>query len=151
VALALIRELFEKGQADTAFLAEHATGVDALRSAAAPWTLERAAEVARIDVAHLALLARWYAEATPAVIRCGWGQERNRNGGAATMAILALPAIAGKFGVRGGGYTMSNSGAWGTDAERWIQCPVPDTRIVNMNQLGRALTEFGGHAAAGRG
>ena len=47
------------------------------------------------------------------MIRCGWGQERNRNGGAATMAILALPAVAGKFGVRGGGYTMSNSGAWG--------------------------------------
>jgi anaerobic selenocysteine-containing dehydrogenase len=142
IALALIRELFEKGQADTAFLAEHATGVDGLKAAAAQWTLARAAEVARVDVAHLALLARWYAEATPAVIRCGWGQERNRNGGAATMAILALPAIAGKFGVRGGGYTMSNSGAWGTDAERWIQCPVPDTRIVNMNQLGRALTEF---------
>ena len=34
------------------------------------------------------------------------------------MAILALPAVAGKFGVRGGGYTMSNSGAWDITAER---------------------------------
>ena len=50
------------------------------------------------------------------MIRCGWGLERNRNGGSAVAAVLALPAVAGKFGVRGGGYTMSNSGAWKLDA-----------------------------------
>ena len=47
------------------------------------------------------------------MIRCGWGLERNRNGGNAAAAILALPAVAGKFGVRGGGYTLSNSGVLG--------------------------------------
>ena len=53
------------------------------------------------------------------MIRCGWGPERNRNGGSAVAAILALPAVAGKFGVRGGGYTMSNSPAWrDIDTER---------------------------------
>ena len=52
------------------------------------------------------------------MIRCGWGLERNRNGGSAVAAILALPAVAGKFGVRGGGYTMCNSAAWKIDAER---------------------------------
>ncbi len=41
----------------------------------------------------LATLAEWYGTISPAVIRCGWGQERNRNGGRATMAILALPAV----------------------------------------------------------
>ena len=46
---------------------------------------------------------------SPALIRCGWGQERNRNGGNSSLAILALPAVAGKFGVRGGGYAMSNT------------------------------------------
>lgn len=142
IALALIRELFEQGQADLPFLDRHANGADALRAAAQPWTIARAAETARVSEDSLRLLARWYADASPAVIRCGWGQERNRNGGAATMAILALPAVAGKFGVRGGGYTMSNSSAYGQQAERWINCPAPDTRIVNMNQLGRALTEF---------
>ena len=30
---------------------------------------------------------------SPAVIRCGWGLERNRNGGHAVMAVLALPAV----------------------------------------------------------
>jgi len=58
------------------------------------------------------------------------------------MAILALPAVAGKFGVRGGGYTMSNSAAYGITAEALVDQPAPDTRVVNMNQLGRALTEY---------
>ena len=55
-------------------------------------------------------------ESSPALIRCGWGLERNRNGGNAAMAILALPAVGGKFGVRGGGYSMSNSASWNIDA-----------------------------------
>jgi anaerobic selenocysteine-containing dehydrogenase len=142
VALALIRALFAAGQADAAFLDAHADGVDALRAAAEPWTMARAASEAGVPAESLATLADWYGTIAPAVIRCGWGQERNRNGGSASMAILALPAVAGKFGVRGGGYTMSNSGAWGIRAERLIDTPAPATRIVNMNQIGRALTEF---------
>lgn len=142
VALSLLRHLFEGGHADAAFLQAHTTGADALRAAAAPWSFARAAEVARIPVEALEQLAAWYVATTPAVIRCGWGQERNRNGGAATMAILALPAVAGKFGVRGGGYTMSNSAAYGLAAETWIDTPKPNTRVVNMNHLGRALTEY---------
>ncbi len=142
VALSLIRDLFESGRADRSFLDAHTTGADSLRAAAASWTYARAAAVAGIDETQLRLLGDWYANTSPAVIRCGWGQERNRNGGAATMAILALPAVAGKFGVRGGGYTMSNSAAYGQAAESWIKSPAPDTRVVNMNQLGRALTEY---------
>src|SRR5206468_12154699 len=104
--------------------------------------IELAGAEAGADAAGLRRLAEWYGTTSPAVIRCGWGQERNRNGGSATMAILALPAVAGKFGVRGGGYTMSNSGAWGIKADPLIGVPAPPTRIVNMNRLGRALTEY---------
>ena len=53
--------------------------------------------------------AELYAATSPALVRCGWGLERNRNGGSAAAAVLALPAVAGKFGVRGGGFSMSNS------------------------------------------
>ena len=142
VALAVIRELFANGWSDRAFLDAHATGSDELQGAAEPWTIDRAAREADIDPTALTAFAKWYGTTSPAVIRCGWGQERNRNGGAATMAILALPAVGGKFGVRGGGYTMSNSGAWGITAETLIDVPAPPSRIVNMNQLGRALTEY---------
>ena len=143
VALSLHRFLFEEGHADQAFLAEHTTGAEQLRARAAEWTFERAADVAGIDAADLRRLAELYVATSPALVRCGWGLERNRNGGAAAAAVLALPAVAGKFAVRGGGYSMSNSTALGIKAAAWMNdTPEPPTRIVNMNHLGRALLEY---------
>jgi anaerobic selenocysteine-containing dehydrogenase len=141
VALSIHRYLFESGRADHAFLSAHADGVEPLRERARPWTFERAAAEAGIDAAALQRVAGMYADLSPALVRCGWGQERNRNGGSASMAILALPAVGGKFGVRGGGYTMSNSASWGI-TRTWIGAPEPDTRVVNMNHLGRALLDY---------
>lgn len=143
LALALHRVVFEGGFADEDFLAEHARGAADLRARANEWTIERAAEVAGIDPVALARFADLYRAASPALIRCGWGIERNRNGGSAAAAILALPAVAGKFRVRGGGFSMSNSSAFGIKAAAWMDdTPEPRTRLVNMNQLGRALLEF---------
>ena len=138
LALALHRELFRRGDADLDFLAEHATGVEELRRRAEPWTFARAAETTGIPEADIARCYEWYSTSSPSVIRCGWGVERNRNGGSAVAAILALPAVAGKFKVRAGGYTMSNSGAFRDVGRRE---PSPGTRIVNMNHVGRVLTD----------
>ena len=141
VALSIHRYLFEEGRADQAFLGAHTRNAGRLRERAAKWTFACAAAEAGVPAADLERLAQWYADASPALIRCGWGQERNRNGGSSSMAILALPAVAGKFGVRGGGYAMSNSSAWSIE-RTWIRDQEPPTRLVNMNQLGRALTEY---------
>jgi anaerobic selenocysteine-containing dehydrogenase len=140
IALSIHRHLFEEGLADARFIAEHTTGADRLRERAAAWTFERAARTSGVPEAGLRQLADDYASASPALIRCGWGLERNRNGGNAVMSVLSLPAVAGKFGVRGGGYSMSNSGAWNI-TRPWLGTE-PVTRVVNMNKLGRALTEF---------
>ena len=141
LALALIRWFFEQGKADEGFLAAHASGVDELRTRAERWTVAAAAEVTRLDSECIATFARWFAELSPAVVRCGWGLERNRNGGSACAAVLALPAVAGKFKVRGGGFTMSNSTAFPWDLESVVREPVPRVRRFNMVQLGRILTE----------
>jgi anaerobic selenocysteine-containing dehydrogenase len=142
VALAIHRFLFETGRADRAFLEAHTRGADELRAKAAPWTIDAAAAEAGIDAAALERFAELYASTSPAVVRCGWGLERNRNGGSAALAVIALPAVAGRFGVRGGGYTLSNSSAFGLKPADWIRTPEPATRVVNMNHLGRALLEY---------
>src|SRR4051812_33995855 len=141
IALAAIHWLFETAQADLAFLAEHATGAEELRRRAAGWTFERAAGVSGVPAGEIERFVHLYAEASPALIRTGWGMERNRNGGSAVAAALALPAVAGKFGVRGGGYTMSNSGIWGIDQAPAMAEPPPATRTVNMNLMGKTLLE----------
>jgi anaerobic selenocysteine-containing dehydrogenase len=140
VALAIIHALFERGHADLPFLAQHATGVDDLRARAGAWSIEAAAREAQIDPALLDQFVELYAASTPATLRCGWGMERNRNGGSAAAAVLALPTIAGKFGVRGGGYTMSNGDAnWTVNVEAAIQEPPTTTRKINMSEIGKAL------------
>ncbi|PYR70245.1 MAG: molybdopterin oxidoreductase, partial [Acidobacteria bacterium] len=140
VALSLHRYLFEEGHADEAFLQAHARGVERLRERARAWTFERAAAEADIPVETLRQVAELYASTRPALIRCGYGQERNRNGGSASLAILALPAVGGKFAERGGGYMMSNSASWGI-TNTWTGAQEPATRVINMNRLGRALLE----------
>ena len=139
VALAIHRHLFEEGLADDAFLDAHTTGADALRERAQEWSFERAADVSGVPAERLRQVADLYARTSPALVKCGWGLERNRNGGSAAAAVLALPAVGGKFGVRGGGYSMSNSATWGIE-RAWLRDGESASRAVNMNHVGRELT-----------
>jgi anaerobic selenocysteine-containing dehydrogenase len=143
LAVAMINELIRRTRVDRAFIERHTNGFDELARAAADWPLTRAAEVCQVPAHDIAALVEAYAAASPAVIRCGWGVERNRNGGSAVRAILGLPAVAGKFGVRGGGMTMSLSRAYPINSTALAR---PDlrrrpVRELNMVQLGRFLTE----------
>src|SRR5262245_10519447 len=73
VALALIAHLERQGAVASSFLAEHATGTDRLLARAREWPLERASKVAGVPASQIAALADAYAEADPAIVRCGWG------------------------------------------------------------------------------
>lgn len=139
VALAMIQLWRESGQLDTHFLSQHADGLEPLLQQAQTWSVERAAAEARVTPQEIRTLAQVYAASTPAIIRTGWGLERNRNGGHALAAILAMPALLGKFGVCGGGYTMSNSGAAQLDTNKIFGAVPWQTRIINQAQLGAAL------------
>jgi anaerobic selenocysteine-containing dehydrogenase len=140
VALAMIRLWREWGSLDQEFLAEHAVGLERLLEAAEGWPLERAADEAGVEAADIERLARVYADSNPALVRCGWGVERNRNGGQAVAAILAMPALLGKFGVPGGGYTLSNNGAARFDRDALLGPLDWATREINMTPLGEVLT-----------
>ncbi len=143
VALAMIGHLERTGAIDRGFLERHATGWEKLLERARTWTLERAAARARVEARDIAAIAEAYAEASPALLRCGWGLERNRNGESAVAAVLALPAVAGKFGTRGGGYALSTSDAYDVNDDRLAGAPEPNTRIINMVRIGRALEADG--------
>jgi len=139
IALAMIGVWDKAGQLDLDFLGRQADGLGPLLEQANMWTVERAADAARVSPDDIYTLAQAYAESSPAVIRTGWGLERNRNGGQALAAILAMPALLGKFGIRGGGYTMSNSGAAQLDAAKVFGAFSWQTRIINQTQLGAVL------------
>ncbi len=147
LALGLIHEWKKTGRIQHDFLRKHADGVDTMLAAAEEWPLEKAAATARVSLADARKLANVYAEATPAVLRIGWGLERNINGTRAMVALLAIPALLGKFGVRGGGYTLSNSGAAKLDTQKLFGGMSWTTREINMTRLAAALEGTGGDMA----
>jgi anaerobic selenocysteine-containing dehydrogenase len=141
VALAMIHYWQKNNLLDENFLKEHATRADILLEKAAAFDFEKASEIAKVPARDIEKLAELYAESNPAVIRIGWGLERNRNGGQAAAAILALPTLMGKFGVLGGGYTLSNSGTAKIATNKIADSVLWDSREVNMNLLGKYLLE----------
>ncbi len=141
IALAMIHYWHVNDLLDREFLQRHTVETEILLEKAAAFPLERAASMSGLKAEDIEKLARWYAETNPAVIRIGWGLERNRNGGQAAAAILAMPALLGKFGVRGGGYTLSNSAAAKLNNNKLVDSVPWNTRSINMNKLGRVLLE----------
>jgi len=142
VALAMINYLNEKNHIDWAFVKSNSLRWEKLIEEAGDWRLEKAAKIAGIEADDIIKLAEKYANTNPAIMRCGWGLERNRNGGQAVAAVMAMPALLNKYGVKGGGHTMSNSGAVKFDKTKIFTDFNWQTRILNMTRLDSILNEL---------
>ncbi len=141
VALAMVDFWRNNNLLDYDFINQNTKGVEVLLAAAADYPIAKAAQISGLADSDIERLARLYALHDPAVIRVGWGLERNRNGGQAVAAILAMPALLGKFGRKGSGYTLSNGGAYRIESDSLLDFPDWDTRTINMNQLGQVLVQ----------
>lgn len=146
LALALARAFAERGSLDQAFIDAHVDGVDGLLAAAEPWAPARAEEVCGVPAADIEWLADHWASVRPAMLRPGWGLERNRNGGAAWRAVLALPLLVGQFGELGGGVLGSTSAGPLLDGRGLARAvlgehPPPPGRELNMATVADWLTD----------
>src|SRR5262249_60483554 len=95
----------------------------------------------RVPAGQARSLAAWSHPIAPAAISVGTGLERNQNGGGGIRAIFALPALAAKFGVPGGGLVNGASNAFPKTVAR-LQRPdlVPaGTRTLNIIDPGAHL------------
>jgi anaerobic selenocysteine-containing dehydrogenase len=143
LAWAVAVELERIGGLDHAFIEEHVLGFDAYMQAARTYPAERAAEICGVPVDDIRTLARWYHDAKPAVIAWGNGLERNQNGGSGLRAIAALPALAGKFGVAGGGLVGGAGHAFPKTLDRLTRTDFvpPQTRTINIIDVGKLLLD----------
>jgi anaerobic selenocysteine-containing dehydrogenase len=145
LAAAVARHLQGHELLDLAFISAHSSGVDEFLEACAPWTLDRAAEVTGLDAVDIANFAEEWAAAKPAMLRIGWGMERNHNGGSGITTALALPVLMGHFGQRGSGilHSTGSGNAVDTSALTNAQSPAGAStsgrRTVSQNDLGEVL------------
>ncbi len=143
LAWALAAELERRGALDREFIARHVEGFEEYMTLARRWSVAEAARVCGVPESHVSTLAEWYATISPAAISVGNGLERNQNGGSGVRAVFALPALAGKFGVLGGGLVNGARYAFPKTAGR-LQRPdlVPaGTRTLNIVDVGAHLLD----------
>jgi anaerobic selenocysteine-containing dehydrogenase len=143
LAWAVAADLERRGGLDREFIARHVHGFEDYMRLARPYSPADAARICGVDEIQVRQLADWYRAVSPAVITVGNGLERNRNGGSGIRAIFALPALAGKFGVPGGGLINGASFAFPKTPARLAR---PDfvptgTRLINIIDVGRHLND----------
>ena len=160
LALAMMHVLFRDGYDDAEYMRECTDGAEALRTHALreEHSPMRAAEVTGIAADRIEWLAEAYGQAgkdgrAPAAIRLNYGIQRSENGGTAARAVAMLPLITGSWKQRGGGLLLSVSGSFPFNSAK-LQMPElmqasplgRAARVVNMSELGLALTKLGSDA-----
>jgi len=148
LALGMMHVILREGLEDRAYIAEMTHGFDRLAERVREYTPERVAAWTGMTAGDIEQLAREYATTRPAALRLNYGVQRSENGGTAVRAIAMLPALTGAWKYRGGGGSLSTSGAFAwnkRELERRdlaLDSPLGrEARIVNMSTLGLALNQ----------
>ena len=134
---------------DADYVSSYTEGFDALAALARQYPPERVEALTGIAREDVVSLAREYATTRPAAIRLNLGVQRSERGGAAIRAVAALPALTGSWREVGGGMQLSTSGAFQLNRaglempELQLGSPLGrEARLVNMTELGKALTRL---------
>jgi len=147
LALGLMNYIIENDLYDASYVAAHTIGFEELREQAAGYTVARVAEITGLSAEDIVQLAREYATVRPSTIRLNYGVQRCENGGMAVRAIAMLPAITGAWIRQGGGLSLSTSGTFPINKQALRREDLMTAtlgrpaRTLNMNQLGRLLTD----------
>ena len=145
LALGIMHILVREGWIDQAFLDRNVQGFEQLRTEVLPdYPPAKVSQITGIDVSLLEEMASHYGKARAPFIVLGSGLCRYGNGAMTVRTITCLPALVGAWNKPGGGLlaSISTGKAFHTDRvtrEDYLKEP---TRIVNMNQLGYALTDL---------
>jgi anaerobic selenocysteine-containing dehydrogenase len=164
LALGLMYVILNMGLEDREYIERCTTGFAELKAHALKpeHSPERVAAVTGISAETIVRLARTYAVAGrshakgPAAIRLNYGIQRSENGGTAARAVCMLPLLTGAWKYKGGGLQLSTSGSFPFNdkalhmQELMNSSPLGrPSRVVNMSQLGQALTTLGSRAEDG--
>lgn len=148
LALGLMHVILRESLEDRRYIAEMTHGFEQLAERVRGYTPERVASWTGVTAGEIEQLAREYATTRPTALRMNYGVQRSENGGTAVRAVAMLPALTGAWKYRGGGGSLSTSGAFAwnkRELERLdlaLDSPLGrPARVVNMSVLGKALNQ----------
>jgi anaerobic selenocysteine-containing dehydrogenase len=145
LALAIMHVLAREGLADEEFLARETTGWPELRARVlAEYAPAAVSERVGLPPDAIEALARSLGRARAPFIRVGGGPSRYGNGAMTMRSIVALAAVLGAYGRKGGGCLLATGSSQAFDLSPLLREDLLErpARTVNMNQLGLALAEL---------
>jgi anaerobic selenocysteine-containing dehydrogenase len=142
LALGMMHVMIDEDLVDGDYIERHTLGFRELAERAASFSPARVAAITGVPAETVIDLAREYATTQPAAIRIGVAVERSAGGGDAARAIVSLPALVGAWRHVGGGIMQNPARAFPIARDKINRPDLirPGTRVVNVLQLGRALT-----------
>ena len=152
LALGMMHVLVRDNLADEGFISKYVQGYEELRDTIlpqyAPAVVNR---ITGLPAATIEDMARAYGRAKAPFIRLGSGLSRYANGAMTVRTITCLPALVGAWAKPGGGLLAGVSTGSAFDISRITREDFisKQTRLVNINKLGHALTELDGPPAMG--
>jgi len=132
--------MFAEGIADEALLSQAASDVEALREQAAAWTPQRVAEACDIEAATVVRIAREFAAARPAFIRCGIAPQQTGGGEDFVRAVSALAIIGGHWRFPGGGLLIETGPVLDESRAARPELRPREPRSLDIARLGEHLT-----------
>src|SRR5437763_6599026 len=144
LALAVMHVLVAEDRVDHDYLARATVGFEQLARHVQDWSPARVASLTGVPAETIVAFARRYGATRAAFVRIGIGISRHDNGGMTCRTLACLPALTGAYAHPHGGALLSSQGAAGLGmsvVERADLMPRPAPRLINMIQLGRALTD----------
>ncbi len=145
LALGIMHILVRENLLDHDFLSASVQGFDELKSKILPeMTPERVSSLTGLPPETIEFMAKAFGRARAPFIRIGAGLSRYGNGGMNVRSIVCLPALVGAWRKKGGGAFVGTSTAGAFAMAEIIRedFMTGETRIVNMNQLGHALSHL---------
>ena len=142
LACAVMNVMFEEGLADWDYMRAYTDGPERLQQHLSTRTPEWAEGITGVPAQDIREFAKLYGKTERAYMRVGYGFTRSRNGAANMHAVTCLPVVGGKWKHKGGGALFSNRELYGVDQTliRGLDVVDPNTRALDMSQIGRVLT-----------
>ncbi|WDC85624.1 molybdopterin-dependent oxidoreductase [Caloramator sp. mosi_1] len=142
LAMAIHNYIIQNNKYDVDFVDKYTYGFDDFKREAQKYTLEYAQEITRISKDKIIEVAEAIANIKPFTLICGFGIQRQIQGGQTVRALSLLPALVGSVGVFGGGFRYSNHTRPRLNLPGMLKT-IKNIRGINVVNMGEEIKEKG--------
>jgi anaerobic selenocysteine-containing dehydrogenase len=142
-ALGLMRAIVDEGLQDEEWCRAQTLGYDELLARLEEYPVERCASLCDVPADAIRRVGHEFATTQPSLLRLGVGGQHHAGAEMAYRTLACLPALAGSWRHRGGGFAYSPLATFLAVDQNALQRADlrRGVRTINMAQLGDALTD----------